>query len=120
MAVARASVNVMKCGVRVRRGTRQHIFDAVASQHPRQRHLRGIDDDDDDIADDDDDMRLPMQLPLALRCLCLKSRELRGGGGVLSCLTRAVLSRAQSLDDYRDEGGGREGVNCRPATAAVN
>ena len=71
MAVARASVNVMKCGVRVRRGTRRHIFDAVASQHPQRRRLRGIDDDDDDIADDDDDMRLPMQLPLALRCHAL-------------------------------------------------
>ena len=35
-------------------------------------------------------------------------------------LMRAVLLRAQSLDDYRDEGGGREGGNCRPATAAVN
>jgi hypothetical protein len=35
-------------------------------------------------------------------------------------LMRAVLLRAQSLDDYRDEGGGGEGGNCRPATAAVN
>jgi hypothetical protein len=26
-------------------------------------------------------------------------------------LTRAVLSRAQSLDNYRDEGGGSEGGN---------
>jgi hypothetical protein len=34
-------------------------------------------------------------------------------------LTRAVLSRALSLDDYPEEGG-REGGNCRPATAAVN
>jgi hypothetical protein len=68
MAVARASVNVMKCGVRVRWGTRQHVFDAVASRHPRWRRLRGVDDDDDDNDDDnDDDTRLPMQLPLTLR-----------------------------------------------------
>jgi hypothetical protein len=66
MAVARASVNVMKCGVRVRRGTRRHVFDAVASRHPRRRRLRGVDDDDDDD-DNDDDTRLPMQLPLTLR-----------------------------------------------------
>jgi hypothetical protein len=64
MAVARASVNVMKCGVRVRWGTRQH--NAVASRHPRWRRLRGVDDDDDDD-DNDDDTRLPMQLPLTLR-----------------------------------------------------
>ena len=66
MAVARASVNVMKCGVRVRWGTRQHVFDAVASRHPQRQRLRGVDDDDDDD-DNDDDMRLPMQLPLTLR-----------------------------------------------------
>jgi hypothetical protein len=53
MAVARASVNVMKCGVRVRRGTRRHVFDAVASRHPRRRRLRGVDDDDDNVDDDD-------------------------------------------------------------------
>jgi hypothetical protein len=35
-------------------------------------------------------------------------------------LMRAVLLRAQSLDDYRDEGGGGEGGNCLPATVAVN
>ena len=109
MAVARSSVNVMKCGVRVRRGTSRHVFDAVASQHPRQRRLRGVDDDDDDVDNDDNDMRLPMQLPLALRRCRLKRRELRGGGGGLSCLTRVVLSRAQSLDDYLDKGGGGRG-----------
>ena len=67
MAVARASVNVMKCGVQVRWGTRQHVFDAVASRHPRRRRLRGIGDDDDDDDDDDGDTRMPMQLPLTLR-----------------------------------------------------
>ena len=66
MAVARASVNVMKCGVRVRWGTRQHVFDAVASQHPRRRRLRGVDDDNEDD-NNKNDKKLPMQLPLTLR-----------------------------------------------------
>ena len=67
MAVARASVNVMKCGMQVRWGTRQHVFDAIASQHPRRRRLSGVNDNDDYDNDDDDDTRLPMQLPLTLR-----------------------------------------------------
>ena len=68
MEVARAYVNVMKCGVRVCWGTRRHVFDAVASQNPRRRRLRGVDDNDDDDDDDNDnDTRLPMQLPLTLR-----------------------------------------------------
>ena len=73
MAVARASVNVMKCGVQVRWVTRQHVFDAVASRHPRRRRLRGVNDDDDDDDDDDndkDDTKLPIQLPLTLQCCC--------------------------------------------------
>jgi hypothetical protein len=35
---------------------------------------------------DDDDTRLPMQLPLTLRSICLQRHELRGGGGGLSVL----------------------------------
>ena len=68
----------------MRRGTRQHVFDAVASRHPRRRRLRGIDDDDDDVDDDNDDTMLPMQLPLTLQRRCFQRRELRGGGGGLS------------------------------------
>ncbi len=67
MVVARASVNLMKCGVQVRWGTRQQVFDAVANRHPRRRRLRGVNDDDDDNNDNNDNTRLPMQLPLTLR-----------------------------------------------------
>ena len=105
MAVARASVNVMKCGVQMRQGTRQHVFDAVASQHPRQRHLRGVDDDDNDVDDDNNDMRLPMQLPLTLRIRCLQRRELRGGGGGLSVgfLGLGVDDDDDDVDDDDDD-----------------
>ena len=102
MAVARASVNVMKCGVRVRQGTHRHVFDAVASRHPQRRHLRGVDNVDNDIDDDDDDdMRLPMQLPLTLRICCLQRRELRGGGGGLS--VRLGLGVDDDDDDNDDD-----------------
>ena len=78
-------------GVRVRRGTSRHVFNAVASRHPRRRRLRSNDDGNDDINDNDDNTRLPMQLPLTLRRCCLPRRELRGGGGGLSVVA-AVTS----------------------------
>jgi hypothetical protein len=64
MAMARASLNVMKCGVRVRWGTRRHVFNAS----PADIHNDGV------YAALMTTMttlttmttRLPMQLPLTL------------------------------------------------------
>ena len=101
MAVARASVNVMKCGVRVRRGTRRHVFDAVASRHPRRRRLRGVDDDDDNV-DDDNDEAADEATANAVTSSPSTPRVERGGGGLSVELGLGVDNDDNDVDNDDD------------------